>query len=178
MLAMLRRMVISFAHAFPPPPDTITILPPPPRPQDQLPHCRGLAPRRVPHCSAPRHTNGCAAQARQRRLAPGPAARRGGGRPAAGGVLRSALGQLDLGARGRRRSRWWSPQGRRPPHGQVSQTRGLEGSGRDVVSFGSFLDQIFYGLKDRKFCLLKIFWARFQSSAGPSWTTLWVRHWK
>jgi len=80
MLAILRRMVISFAHAFPPPPDTITILPPPPRPQDQLPHCRGLAPRRVPHCSAPRHTTGCAAQARQRRLAPGPAARRGGGR--------------------------------------------------------------------------------------------------
>ena len=83
MLAILRRMVISFAHAFPPPPDTITILPPPPRPQDQLPHCRGLAPRRVPHCSAPRHTNGCAAQARQRRLAPGPAARRGGRRCAA-----------------------------------------------------------------------------------------------
>jgi len=43
MLAILRRMVISFAHAFPPPPDTITILPPPLRPQDQLPHCRGLA---------------------------------------------------------------------------------------------------------------------------------------
>jgi len=39
MLAILRRMVISFAHAFPPPPDTITISPPPPRPQDQLPHC-------------------------------------------------------------------------------------------------------------------------------------------
>jgi len=39
MLAILRRMVISFAHAFPPPPDTITISPLPPRPQDQLPHC-------------------------------------------------------------------------------------------------------------------------------------------
>jgi hypothetical protein len=50
MLAILRRMVISFAHAFPPPPDTITISPLPPRPQDQLPHCLDSKAPVVTHC--------------------------------------------------------------------------------------------------------------------------------
>jgi hypothetical protein len=50
MLAILRRMVISFAHAFPPLPDTITISPLPPRPQDQLPHCLDSKAPVVTHC--------------------------------------------------------------------------------------------------------------------------------
>jgi hypothetical protein len=50
MLAILRRMVISFAHAFPPLPDTITISPLPPRPQDQLPHCLDSQAPVVTHC--------------------------------------------------------------------------------------------------------------------------------
>jgi hypothetical protein len=133
MLAILRRTVISFAHAFPPPPDTITISPTPPRPQDQLPHCRGLAPRRVPRCSA--HQRPCrtgsatATSARPRQ--PGGAV---GGRPA-GGVL--AL-------------RAWAA---RPPcsgtaalvrRGAVLQTRGLGGSGRGCGFFQFFLGPDFF----------------------------------
>jgi hypothetical protein len=45
MLAILRRRVISFAHAFPPPPPpTTTISPPPPTgPRDQLPWGRAVS---------------------------------------------------------------------------------------------------------------------------------------